>query len=220
MDLKIKEVANLLQVSEATINKWIQDNKIPVYKINNQYRFDRLEVEKWMMGHDRSFGEKGVDEPKGTQAFSLYRAIHKGDVLSSLKGGQKEAIIREAVGAIAAKEGLDAEGLTELLLDREKLMSTGLGHGIAIPHTRDTFLEGKPDFVTVVFPKKAIPYDSLDGGDVHTLFFLFASNDKRHLHLLAKIAYFSQSEETRQFLKGRPTKEALLEYIRNWEEKL
>lgn len=64
----------------------------------------------------------------------------------------------------------------------------------AIPHTRDTFLENKPDFITVAFPKETIKFDSLDGKPVYVLFFLFASDDKKHLHLLAKIAHFcSQS---------------------------
>ena len=50
MDLKIKDVAELLSVSETTIRRWLTEGKIPAYRINHQYRFSRLEIEDWMMG--------------------------------------------------------------------------------------------------------------------------------------------------------------------------
>ena len=50
MDLKIKEVAELLNVSETTIRRWLADGKIPAYKINHQYRFNRAEIEHWVLG--------------------------------------------------------------------------------------------------------------------------------------------------------------------------
>src|SRR5579872_484768 len=49
MDLKIKDVAELLNVSETTIRRWLIDGKIPAYRLNHQYRFSRIEIENWMM---------------------------------------------------------------------------------------------------------------------------------------------------------------------------
>jgi PTS system nitrogen regulatory IIA component len=225
MDLKIKDVAELLQVSETTINQWIKEKKIPAYKIQNEFRFDKMEVERWMMKNGKlenslSFGKRGLEETTGTQTYSLFRALHKGDVIHDIAGRSKEEVIANTVKQVATKEHLDADGLTELLLDRERLQSTGLGHGIAIPHTRDTFLDGKPDFITIVFPQNPIDYDALDGKPVSILFFLFASDDKRHLHLLAKIAHLCSNEQAQKFLRTKPAKSALLEYIQIWEGKL
>jgi PTS system nitrogen regulatory IIA component len=115
---------------------------------------------------------------------------------------------------------LDAEVLTELLLDREKLQPTALNHGIGIPHTRDFLLDAHHDVVTIAYPKKPIPYGALDGQPVHTLFFLFASDDGRHLHLLAKIAHLSSQPETLELLKTKPSKDVLLDYIKNWESEI
>ena len=50
-----------------------------------------------------------------------------------------------------------------------------------------------------------------------SLCFLFASDDKKHLHLLAKVAHLSSQEEARAFLKTKPNKEELLEFVREWE---
>lgn len=59
MDLKIKDVADLLNVSETTIRRWLSDGKIPAYRINHQYRFNRLEIEDWVMSQKLDKGSHG-----------------------------------------------------------------------------------------------------------------------------------------------------------------
>ena len=222
MDLKLKDVTELLNVSETTIKRWISDGKIPYYRLNNQYRFSRSEIENWVLsckqGGDFSpFDEESHKEKLGTQQFGLYRAIHKGGVYIDVPGETKEEVIRNAMEQIAKDLHLDAEVITELLLDRENLMPTALSNGIGVPHTRDFLLQESYDVIAVVFPEKAIEYGALDGQPVHTLFFLFACDDKRHLHLLAKLAHLSSKGENLSYLKRHPTKAQLLEYVKNWE---
>ncbi len=224
MDLKIKDVVELLNVSETTIKRWIADGKIPYYRLNNQYRFSRSEVENWVLSCKQEGDFSPFDEnPKerlGTQQFGLFRAVHKGGVYHDISGETKEEVIRNAMELIARDLHLDAEVITELLLDRENLMPTALSNGIAVPHTRDFLLQESYDVVAVVFPKNPIEYGALDGQPVHTLFFLFACDDKRHLHLLAKLAHLSSKPDNLAFLKGHPTKAQLLETIKNWEAKI
>ena len=124
------------------------------------------------------------------------------------------------MSAIAEKLQLDAEVLSELLIDREKLMPTALNNGIAVPHSRECLEQIPFDLISIVFLNKPIDYGALDGKPVHTLFFLFASDDKIHLQLLAKIAHLSSNPQTLAFLKTRPDKTALLEFIRDWETNL
>lgn len=229
MDLKIKDVAELLNVSETTIRRWLTDGKIPAYRLNHQYRFSRIEIENWMMkcklksldSDFLPFSEKQESNSSmGMQQFSLYRAVHHGGVYSDIPGTTKEEIICATMNRVAEKMSLDGQVLSELLLDRERMMPTALNNGIAVPHARE-FVEQLPfDFVTVVFPKNPIEYGALDGAPVHTLFFLFATDDKIHLHLLAKLAHLSSSEKALSFLQNKPDKTNLLEYIRIWEEQL
>ena len=235
MDLKIKDVVELLKVSETTIRRWLADGKIPAYRLNHQYRFSRSEIEDWMIrcrlkpGEGSPFAEEQIYPPVeeehpiakgGVQQFNLYRAIHRGDVFYDIPGTTKEEIILATTRAIAPKLGVDAEVLSELLMDRESLMPTGLNQGIAVPHTRDFFVKGPFDLVVVVFPKEPIEYGSLDGLPVHTLFFLFACSDKSHLRLLAKLAHLCSQETALQVLDQRPDKKNLLEFVRNWESHL
>ena len=103
MDLKIKDVAELLNVSETTIRRWLSDGRIPGYRLNHQYRFSRSEIENWMIRCKLKpldeafspFGEKQIYPPVeetndlepaaargGMQQFGLYRAIHQGEVFN------------------------------------------------------------------------------------------------------------------------------------------
>ncbi|MEM8628765.1 MAG: PTS sugar transporter subunit IIA [Chlamydiota bacterium] len=220
MDLRIQDVAKLLRVSETTVKRWLSLGKIPSYRLDHQYRFSRTEIEDWVLSnHDSHLFESDTcNEPLGPQAYGLYRSLHKGAFLKDVPGKEKEAVIRESVAVMAETLVLDANVLTDLLLDRERLMPTSLGCGIAVPHTRDFLFPGASDFVSVVYLKDPIEYGALDGKKVHTLFFLFACEDKTHLHLLAKLAHFVNSEQNREFLAGRPEKKELLQYVKLWEE--
>jgi len=236
MDLKIKDVAQLLNVSETTIRRWLLDRKIPAYKLNRQYRFSRIEIENWMLTRKLNASEtkeitavrekqiypekQEIHAHSGNQQFSLYRAINRGGVYKNVKGKTKEEVICNVMDLIAVPLRLDPTVLSELLIDRENLMPTALNHGIAVPHARECLQHIPFDLVTVVFPENPIEYGALDEKKVDVLFFLFATGDKIHLHLLAKIAHLSSSEEALNLLRLHPEKPKLMEFIREWEGNL
>lgn len=236
-DLKIKDVAELLSISETTVRRWLTDRKIPAYRINHQFRFSRTEIEDWVMsqkiGREDSLSpfnsttqlQKDVQpitevraRTKGSHQFSLYRALNNGGVYLNVPGTGKEEVLRNTVNLLAHPLNLDPAVLSELLLDREKLMPTGLNNGIGMPHARDFLLNSHRDVVVLAFPEKPIyDYGSLDGKPVHALFFLFATEDKIHLHLLAKIAHLVGQKEAIELLQSKPSKKEILTYIRQWE---
>jgi len=236
MDLKLADVSRLLNVSKSTIRRWLAEGKIPAYRLGNQYRFSPMEIEAWVMSqkmgntpqHDSADKfQLGIDEEddeeevgQGQNQFSFYRALNKGLVQSAPGGTNKEEVIRQAVNVMGPHLNLDADLTAELLLDRERLMSTALGFGLAVPHTREIHLEEGQDVINVLFLEEPIAYDALDGQPVHTLFFLFAADDKRHLHLLSKIAHLARDPDTLPLLKARPNKMRLLKHIRSFEASL
>ena len=239
MDLKIKDVAELLNVSETTVRRWLKDGKIPAYQLNHQYRFSRGEIEDWMMKCKLKLGKDGFslfeekqiyppldDEEQqnkrtGTQQYGLYRAMYKGGVVSNVPAQTKQELIKMVMQQVAPRLGLDADVCVELLLDREALMPTALNSGLAVPHPRDIVLEiPGSDSIVTVFPEKPIDYGALDGQPVHTLFFLFSASDKTHLHLLSKLAHLGSQPQSLEFLASKPNQETLLAYIKDWEAKV
>lgn len=223
MDLKMRDVSKMLKVSEGTVQRWVEEGKIPAYKLGEHYRFSPMEIEAWVMNRDieeelPSFLEEKVPH-QGSNQYSLFRAIHKGAVWSDFELETKEEIFKEAMTRLTALE-LDPDVVTELLLDREKMMPTALNQGVAVPHTREVHLQRRKDVVGIAFLKQPIEYGALDGQPVHTLFFLFASSDERHLHLLAKIAHLATDAEARKLFAAKPNKLRLLQFIKEWEGSL
>lgn len=230
MDLKVKDVAEMLNISEDAVGDWALEGKIPAYTLDEEWRFSRLEIEGWLMNQELHPSrrpspfkrEVSCDkEPNagmgGSKQFGLYRAIHRGWVLHDIPGETKEEIFRQAMDRVGSQLKTDPQVILELLLDREKLMPTSLTRGIGVPHTRDQVYNGHFDAVVVVYPQAPIEYGALDKEKVHTLFFLFASSDKRHLHLLAKLAHLAGNEQAVAALRTQPSKSALLEMIKEWE---
>lgn len=215
MELAIRDVADLLNVSVTTVDKWLIQGNIPSYKLNDEFRFNRAEVEDWLLQNQPDLGP--ITGKGGLKQFCLFRGIHKGGVFSGIEGKNKTELIQNAAKAISAALKFDSTLMANLLLEREKLMSTALSHGLAVPHTREISSDSHFDAVAVVFPKEPIDFDAIDGAPVHTLFFLFACDEKRHLQILSKIAHLSREPSLINDLRKKPTKPEVLDIIRKWE---
>ncbi|MBQ8498309.1 PTS sugar transporter subunit IIA [Chlamydia sp.] len=224
MDLRLDELAVLLDVTEDSIRQWISCGGIPSYKINNELRFNREEVEDWLIHNygvvtDEKKEDRGESKDLSLR-YSLYRAIYRGGVLKNVLAESKEEVLRYTAHYIANKFELDPGVLFEMLMHRENLMSTGIGEGIALPHAKDFLINMGYDVVVPVFLSKSIEYGALDGKPVDKLFFLFASQDRNHLNLVNKIVHLGMSLEARQFLQGHPDQPQLLAFVKNWEAQI
>ena len=222
MDLKLKEVADLLNVSEITIRRWLADGKIPAYRINHQYRFSRTEIENWIISHRLSCSSEDIKPVKteNVKKFGLFRAISNGDIIENLHGKTKSEVLRNASLKISTHINCEPAKIEDMLLKREELQSTALGNGFALPHARNFFLPTNQERVIVTFLDKPIDYDSVDKIPVKTLFFLFAGDDKRHLNLLSKIANLCSDEKNQKFITSMPSKKIFLDYVKEWEDRV
>lgn len=217
MDLRLAEVSSLLKISHKKIIEWIKEGKLRSYKFQQEYYFSRDEIEQLLLRQQIDLDASEIDEI-GSLKFDLFRAILKGMVYQSPPASDKFALIEASTQHIAEHLRLDATTLASLLLERERVMSTALGGGIALPHTRDFLMPADNDIVCIVYPDEPMAFDAPDGEPVHCCFFLFSHCDKNHLHLLAKIASFCQRKEHRDLLKSKPHQKELLIAIRDWEK--
>lgn len=110
----------------------------------------------------------------------------------------------ELVATACAPESLVSD-FFEALIEREKLGSTSLGHGVALPHARVDNLE-EPIAVFIRL-KQPIDYDSHDDESVDLIFGLFVPQHEHttHLHLLSQVAARLNSESTRRALREAPS---------------
>ena len=143
-----------------------------------------------------------------------------GNVLLDFDAGSKARLF-EAVGAMfEANSRLPHGVVVDSLLAREKLGSTGLGQGIAIPHGRIRGLkEARGAFVRL---KSPIPFDAPDGKPVAQAFVLLVPEQatEQHLQLLSELAQMFSDKAFRERLATVTTADALVALFRAWEPSL
>lgn len=116
----------------------------------------------------------------------------------NLKAVEKNAVLKELVD-LAAKSNLVKDGI-ELLSDvkeRENLVTTGVGYGVAFPHAKTKATKG----IVIAFGRseKGIEFDAMDHKPVHLFFLIAAPEDAigAHLNVMARLSYIMKSEENR-----------------------
>ena len=112
----------------------------------------------------------------------------------------------------------DGEDIFDSLLARERIGSTGLGHGVAIPHGRMAGLEeAAAALITLDTP---VDYDAPDGEPVDILFALVVPEEstEEHLQILAQLAKMFSENQVLTHLREATTQESLLALIQHWSE--
>src|SRR5919109_647527 len=123
-------------------------------------------------------------------------------ILPDLQATDKPGVLRELCVPIGRVFALDAGRLTEVLLEREKLGSTGIGEGVAIPHGK---LGGVPGLLAAFGRKRAgVDFAAIDGKPTYLFFVLFAPDNSAGLHLkaLARISRLFKQPQFRQAILG------------------
>ena len=153
------------------------------------------------------------------QAVSLIDLIKKGDVHYGIIGSTVREVIDDVVRTIPIPKSADIDTVRASLLQREEMMTTAVGKGIALPHPRNPIISDiDEESVSICFLKNPIDYGALDGEPVKVLFIIISSNAKRHLEILSKISFLCKQEDFLKTLNDKPQKEVFLYYIERVEK--
>jgi nitrogen PTS system EIIA component len=140
-----------------------------------------------------------------------------------LKAAQRDDVLSELVNLIPSLTALPEarESLRRALLEREQLHSTGIGDGIALPHTRSP-LPGLLTEPMIVYGRHplGIAFGAIDGTPVRQFFLLAATNVSQHLHILARISRLLRQPAIRQGLLSASTPQRVLDIFREAEAHL
>jgi PTS system nitrogen regulatory IIA component len=222
MQLTVREVAKILNVSEKTVYRWIQQGSLPAQRVNDQYRLNRAELLEFATSRRIEVSAQlfeGAESGEGAPPGFL-EALTAGGIHYEVGGEDKESALRAAVEAMALPVESDRALLLQVLLAREDLASTGVGDGVAIPHARSPIvLRVQRPAITLCFLRKAIDFDAVDGKPVHCLFTLVSPTVRSHLHLLSRLAFALRDPAFKKAIERRAPREEILEAARRVEER-
>ncbi len=131
--------------------------------------------------------------------------------ISFLRATTRDAALHELVALLAAAAKLtDQAAFLDAVLAREKIVSTGIGMGVAIPHAK---LPGYQDFfIAIGLQKQGIPWDAIDGGPVSLIFLVGGPDDKQteYLQILSRLTTALKDRKRRKSLLAAETSEEVI----------
>ncbi len=125
-------------------------------------------------------------------------------VIASLSGQAAQAVLSELCRPLASAQRVDGQKLLDTLLEREKLGSTGIGEGVAIPHGK---VAGLPGLMASFGRSTAgVDFRAIDGKPTHLFFTLFAPENSAgaHLKALARISRIFKNPQFRDAIMRAP----------------
>jgi len=212
LNCTVHDAARVLNVSERTIYRWIDQGAIPVYRVNEQYRFNRAELLEWATSRKLNVSAEIFVEPESETASpcTLVEALRVGGIHYRVDGDDKAAVLRSVVELMRLPDEVDREFLYQVLLAREQLGSTGIGDGVAIPHVRNpVILHVARPSITLCFLEHPIQFGALDNQPVHTLFTLISPTVRSHLQMLSRLSFLLRDPTMKQLIRAQAGRDEL-----------
>lgn len=223
MELSLRDIVEMFQVSEQTIQTWIDKKYMPCMKANEQYSFNYIEVLDWALQKKINLTSEALafGDCENQHPTMLYQAIKKGHIHYDIPGETREEVLSSIVDVLSLPDNLNKRSLFQMLISREKMMSTALGNGIAIPHVRNpVVLNIDHPTITLCFLKKPVDFKALDDKPVFILFVILSPSVPQHLSILSRLAFCLQNEKLQEFLHSRASSEQILAEVRVLESKI
>jgi PTS system nitrogen regulatory IIA component len=149
---------------------------------------------------------------------TLINLLDRGGIFYHVPGITVKDIMKNIIEMIQLPPELNKDALLQAVLEREQLMSTGMGNGIALPHPRNPMIE-KPEHqsISIAFPEKEINWRALDGKPIYAVILLVSASSKLHLHTLSKVSFLCREESFAELLRNHSSAETIRKAIQEAE---
>lgn len=210
-----------MNVTQKTIYRWIQSAGLPAYRVEGQYRLNRTLLLEWARAKRINISSTIFEEPAAGPRPTLEEALQRGGVFYRVEGKTRDEVLRSVFTVIRLPDTIDREFIYQAVLAREKMQSTGIGDGIAIPHVRNPLiLEIDQPSVTLCFLENPVEFGAMDGQPVNVLFTLFSPHMRAHLHLLSRLSFCLQDPVFKAAIKQQASRDTLYGELKRIESSL
>lgn len=204
--MTLPQAAAYLQLAEKTVLRMAQRGDLPAAKVASQWRFLLPVIRDWLARQMQSLPVARLEE-LGRGHKGLLRVgevIRPEHVKLNIRRGPKERVLAQLVAPLT-RSGFISQGrrLLKSLLDREAMMTTAIGHGVAMPHPRRVIsgLFPEPVLVLGICPA-GTDFEAVDDRLVHVFFLICATRDEIHLRLMARVAWLVRDDALMSGLRG------------------
>jgi excisionase family DNA binding protein len=224
--MTVRELAAYLKVNQRTVLKLATQGPLPAVRVGSQWRFRKVMIDAWLDDQMLGLRRRYVELPRAGDAAPLLLELENcfgvGQIVPELTATTKTAAIEELAGHTASL-GLvrDKHWFIGALIERENVMPTAVGNGVAFLHT----LRRHPEQVTrpfMVLGRSAagVDFAALDGLPTRLFFVLGLRYQELHLPWLTKLVQMLAGGRAKEQLLAAPDADGMYEVLVAAERKL
>jgi excisionase family DNA binding protein len=213
--MTVRQLAAYLNVNERTVLKLVSRGELPGVKIGDQWRFRKAMLDTWLDDQMLGVTPRSVDIPRGAPAarrmLNLASCFQPSHIISGLESDTKNGVIEELANLASQLNFVrDKTWFVGALIERENIMPSAIGNGLAFLHTLNRHPEHvvKP-FMVMGRSLSGIDFDALDGKPTHLFFALGLKYHELHLPWLAKLPQMCSRPETLRILMEAATVDSI-----------
>ncbi len=193
--MTLEEIADYLQVSQKSILRMAQTGKIPAAKVASQWRFMRSVVDDWLMAQMEIPSVRSAPSKRDMLKLPPLTELFQPNMMNlEIVPDTKENVLKQLIEPLRKRRILRRNRqFLESVIERERLVSTAIGHGIAIPHPHRPIVGiFKQPAVTLGLCREGTDFEALDHQRTYVFFLLCAPTDDIQLRLLAHVIKFGR----------------------------
>ena len=209
MLLSVRDVAEILKVSENTVHQWIAARSLPASQVNGECRFNKVQLLDWAT-------ENQIEIPAtafrtASAAPRLDDALERGGIIRNVTGGDKATILRSILPKLPLSDEDDRQVLLSMFLTRESIGSTGIGDGIALPHPKQPIVQpNAAPAISLCFLSQPVDWAAVNRQPVSALFVLLCPTVRVHLHLVSRLVSALRDAPFRELVRRQASDDELL----------
>jgi excisionase family DNA binding protein len=224
--MTVRQIAAYLNLNERTVLKLVSEGELPGVKIGSQWRFRKAMLDAWLDDQMLGVTPRNVEVSRGAPAarrmLNLASCFRPDQIIPDLQASTKIGVIEELAN-LASRLNLvrDKNWFVGALIERENIMPSATGNGLAFLHTLNRHPEQvmKP-FMVLGRSRGGVDFDALDGKATHLFFVLGLKYHELHLPWLAKLPQMCSRSETLQILMAAVTAESIFAALSDAERDL
>lgn len=221
--MTLEEVADYLQVSEKSVLRMAQSGKIPAAKVASQWRFMRSVIDDWLMAQMEIPSVRSAPTRRELPPLPPLTELIPVELMNlEISPASKDNVLKQVVEPLRTSKLLrQPKPFLDSVLERERMVSTAIGHGIAVPHPRRP-VPGmfKDPRVLLGLCREGTDFEALDHQRTYIFFLLCAPTEDVQLRLLARVIQLGRHIVAIENIKKAASAAAVREILRSSEEYL